>query len=86
MQTYLSAHDEFVTWLDGLPNTPTSAEIDRRLRALALCAASRGMTAVHWAFVVDGLIAYVKRKWPANHELASAVARGFDISGQWAAL
>jgi len=85
MQTYLAAHDEFVAWLDGLDETPASSEIDRRLRMLAQCAADRGMTAIHWTFVIDGLVAHATRKWPGNRSLANAVARGFDISGEWAA-
>jgi hypothetical protein len=86
MQTYLAAHDEFVTWLDGLEETPATSEIDSRLKVLARCAADRGMTAIHWTFVVDGLVTHVTRKWPGNHSLASAVARGLDISGEWAAV
>jgi hypothetical protein len=86
MQTYLAAHDEFVTWLDGLDNTPTAAEVDRRLWSLALCAANRGMAPMHWTFVVDGLIAHVHRKYPAKILLSSYLARGFDLAAQWPAV
>jgi hypothetical protein len=83
MQTYLAAHDEFVAWLDGLQVTPTPAEVDGRLMALALCAAVRGMTETHWIFVVDGLIAHVNRMAPGNILLSSLIARGFDLATGW---
>lgn len=86
MKTYLAAHDEFVHWLNGLPEPPATTEMDLRLRALAQSAAARGMTAIHWTFVVDGLVAHVQRKWPENRSLATAVARGLDISAEWAAI
>ena len=66
VQTYLAAHDEFVAWLDNLEVSPTAAEVDGRLMALALCAADRGMTETHWTFVVDGPIAHVNRMAPGN--------------------
>ena len=86
MQTYLAAHDEFVAWLDGLQRTPTTSEVDRRLMALAQCAADRGMTETHWTFVVDGLVAHVTRRSPENVPLARAIARGFDITASWRAV
>ena len=82
MKAYLVAHDEFIAWLDQTPN-PSPAEIDRRLWALAQCAADRGMTDVHWTFVVDGLVAHVNRRWPGNVVLSSNVARRFDLSTRW---
>jgi len=83
MQAYLAAHDDFVAWLNKTPEAPTAAEVDRRLLELALCGAQRGMTEVHWTFVVDGLVAYVNRRWPGNVLLSSSVARGFDLSARW---
>jgi hypothetical protein len=83
MQAYLAAHDEFVAWLDGLQVTPTTSEVDGRVMALALRAADRGMTATHWTFVVDGLVAYVNRTSPANILLSSSIARGFDLAAGW---
>jgi hypothetical protein len=83
MQIYLEAHDQFVAWLEQAAGPLTAAEIDERLRTLALCAAQRGMTAIHWTFVVDGLVAYVNRRWPDNALLPGYVARGFDLSAQW---
>ena len=83
MQTYLAAHNELVAWLDGLQVTPTPAEIDGRLMTLALCAVDRGMTDIHWTFVVDGLVAHVNRRFPGNILLSSSVARGFDIAAGW---
>lgn len=83
MQAYLAAHDSFVAWLDSLTASPDAAEVDKRLWTLALCAADRGMTSVHWTFVVDGLVAHVNRKYPEDFLLASNVARGFDLSTQW---
>jgi hypothetical protein len=50
---------------------------------LAALAASRGMNAAHWQFVVDGLIAHAKRRCPENAELPNFVARGFDFSSRW---
>ena len=83
VQTYLAAHDEFVAWLDNLEVSPTAAEVDGRLMALALCAADRGMTETHWTFVVDGLIAHVNRMAPGNILLSSSIARGFDLATGW---
>jgi hypothetical protein len=39
MRAYLTAHDEFVAWIDGLQETPSIAEVDRRqmILALSLC-------------------------------------------------
>ncbi len=84
MQPYLEAHDAFVQWLDTAAECePTAAEVERALFGLARCAARRGMTDVHWTFVVDGLIAHAKRKCPDNEALPNYVARGFDFSTQW---
>ena len=83
MQAYLAAHDEFVRWLDSLAAAPTAAEVEQHLRALALCAADRGMTSTHWTFVVDGLVAYVHRRLPADALLPGYVARGFDFCSRW---
>jgi len=83
MLTYLAAHDEFVAWLAAQQEAPAMSEVDERLRALAKCAAERGMTATHWTFVVDGLVAHVYRQHPGNILLSSYVARGFDLSAQW---
>jgi hypothetical protein len=84
MKTYLDAHDAFVKWLDGAAECePTAAEVEKALLGLAKCAASRGMTDVHWMFVVDGLIAHAKRKCPENSELPAHVARGLDLSKKW---
>jgi hypothetical protein len=87
MKPYLEAHDAFVEWLDGAAECePTAAEVERALFGLAKCAADRGMTDLHWTFVVDGLIAHAKRRCPENSELPKYVARGFDLSASWAAL
>ena len=87
MQPYLEAHDAFVQWLDGAEECePTAAEVERALFGLAKCAAARGMSDVHWTFVVDGLIAHAKRRCPENGELPSYVARGFDFSANWHAI
>jgi uncharacterized membrane protein len=83
MQAYLAAHDAFVSWLEGLDATPSPHDVDRQLWSLALKAADRGMTETHWAFVVDGLIAYVNRNSPGNILLSSYVARGFELSSKW---
>lgn len=83
MRTYLAAHEAFVAWLDGLQGIPAAAEVDLRLRSLALCATDRGMGPMHWTFVVDGLVVYVNRKYPGNNLLSSYVARGFDLSMRW---
>jgi len=83
MKAYLAAHDSFISWLDQTADPPTTAEVDQRLLDLAMCAAQRGMLAVHWMFVVDGLVAYVGRRWPGNVLLSSCVARGFDLSAHW---
>lgn len=67
MKAYLDAHDAFVKWLDGAAECePTAAEVEKALLGLAKCAASRGMTDVHWMFVMDGLIAHAKRKCHAD--------------------
>ena len=86
MQTYLAAHDDFVAWFDGLQETPTTSEVDRRLMALALCAADRGMTETHWTFVVDGLVAHANRRSPGNILLTRLIARGFDMAADWTAV
>jgi hypothetical protein len=83
MQAYLAAHDEFVDWLNGIDAAPTFAEVDARLRALALTAAARGMSSTHWAFVVDGLMAYVTHRRPSDPLVASYIARGFDFCERW---
>jgi len=87
MQPYLEAHDAFVRWLDGAAECePTAAEVEHALFGLAKCAAARGMSDMHWTFVVDGLIAHAKRKCPKNVELPNYVARGFDFSANWPAI
>ena len=87
MKTYLEAHDAFVNWLNGAAECePTAAEVEKALFRLAKCAADRGMTDVHWMFVVDGLIAHAKRQCPENPELPNYVARGFDFSTNWPAI
>ncbi|HET7924980.1 MAG TPA: hypothetical protein VFL30_08780 [Rhodanobacteraceae bacterium] len=83
MQAYLAAHDAFVAWLDKLDTTPPPEEIERRLRALALTAAERGMTSTHWTFVIDGLVAYVNRRPLRDVLFASYIARGFDLCSRW---
>ncbi|MET0229896.1 MAG: hypothetical protein ABW186_03085 [Rhodanobacteraceae bacterium] len=85
MQTYLAAHDALVAWLDSLEaaSSPAPAEVERRLWALALQAADRGMTSTHWTFVVDGLVSYVNRRAPGDLLLSSYVARGFDLCSRW---
>lgn len=83
MQAYLAAHDEFVAWLDKLGTTPPPEEIERRLHALALTAAERGMTSTHWTFVIDGLVAYVNRTPLRDVLVASYIARGFDLCSRW---
>jgi hypothetical protein len=84
MQPYLEAHSAFVEWLDGPAHcTPTAAEVEHELRKLAQCAAARGMSDVHWMFVVDGLIAHAKRRCPDNPDLPHYVARAFDFSANW---
>ena len=83
MQAYLAAHDEFVTWLDNLGTTPPPEEVERRLRALALTAAERGMTSTHWTFVIDGLVAYVNRPPRRDVLVAGYIARGFDLCSRW---
>ena len=83
MQAYLAAHDAFVAWLDQLERTPTPEEVERRLRALALTAAGRGMTSTHWTFVIDGLLAYVNRAPLRDVLVASYLARGFDLCSRW---
>jgi hypothetical protein len=87
MQPYLEAHDAFVKWLDGVAECePTAAEVERALVGLAKCAADRGMSDVHWTFVVDGLIAHAKRRCPDNSELPNYVARGLELSTNWSAI
>ena len=49
-------------------------------------AAERGMTDLHWTFVIDGLVAHAKRRCPENNELPNYVARGLDISARWSEL
>ena len=83
MQAYLAAHDAFVAWLDDLDKTPPLEEIERRLHALALTAAQRGMTSTHWTFVVDGLVAYVDRTPLRDVLVKSYIARGFDLCSRW---
>jgi hypothetical protein len=83
VQAYLAAHDDFVAWLNSIDADPSAAEVEDRLRALALTAAARGMSSTHWAFVVDGLVAYVSRIRPGDILLSSCVARGFDYSASW---
>ena len=51
-----------------------------------MTAAARGMSSTHWAFVVDGLVAYVNRRRPGDILLSSYIARGFDMAAQWSAL
>ena len=86
MQTYLAAHDDFVAWLDRSEEPRNPEDMDRRLWDFAVCAAQHGMSEIHWAFVVDGLVAYVNRKSPGNILLSSQVARGFDLSSNWGAV
>jgi hypothetical protein len=84
MKTYLDAHAAFVNWLDGAAQCePTAAEVEKAMVALAARAADRGMSADHWRFVVDGLIAHARRKCPKNAALPDFVARGFDFSARW---
>ena len=83
MQAYLAAHDAFIAWLDQLDGTPPPEDIERRLHALALTAAGRGMTSTHWTFVVDGLVAYVNRAPRPDVLVASYIARGFDLCSRW---
>jgi hypothetical protein len=83
MQAYLAAHDAFVAWLDALQDAPAPAEVEDRLRALAVSAAARGMTSTHWTFVVDGLVAYANRQRPGDILLSSNLARGFDLASRW---
>lgn len=83
MQDYLAAHQGFVEWFDDLSSSPDPHELERRLRLLAMVAAARGMTATHWSFVVDGLIAHVNRHHPGDVLLSSYVSRGFDYASVW---
>jgi hypothetical protein len=83
MQAYLAAHDDFVAWLANLRAAPPPEEVERRLRALALTAAERGMTSTHWTFVVDGLVAHVNRVTLRDVLVASYIARGFDLCSRW---
>ena len=87
MKPYLEAHEAFVAWLDGAADCePTAAEVERALFGLAEIAAARGMTELHWTFVIDGLVAHAKRRCPENGEIPHYVARGLDISARWAEL
>jgi hypothetical protein len=87
LKPYLEAHDAFVEWLKGAAECePTAAEVEHALLGLAKRAADRGMSNVHWTFVVDGLIAHAKRECPENSELPKYVAQGFDFSLNWAAI
>lgn len=83
MQEYLAAHDDFTAWLDKMEEAPSQAEMDERLLTLAVVAAARGMSSAHWTFVVDGLVAYVKRARPGDLLLSNNVARGFDLASRW---
>lgn len=84
MRPYLEAHDAFVDWMEGAAKCdPTPAEVEAQLWSLALRAADRGMSDVHWTFVVDGLIAHARRSCPDNASLPDYIARGFDLSNQW---
>lgn len=83
MQAYLAAHDDFVTWLDSFESEPSAAEIQDRLWSLAVAAAARGMDSTHWTFVVDGLVAYVNRRYPGDILRSNNVARGFDLASRW---
>ena len=83
MQAYLTAHDAFVAWLDGLDAAPSAHDVDRALWSLALKAADRGMTDMHWTFVVDGLVAYANRRAPGDILLSSQLARGFELTSKW---
>ena len=87
LKPYLEAHDIFVSWLDGDARCdPTAADVERQLRLLAVCAADRGMSDIHWTFVVDGLIAHAKRRCPTNAVLPEYIARAFDLSNEWASI
>ena len=87
MKPYLEAHDAFVQWLDGAADCePTAAEVERALFGLAKIAAERGMSDLHWTFVIDGLVAHAKRRCPENVELTEYVARGRDLSANWGAI
>jgi hypothetical protein len=61
-------------------------DVERALLGLARVAANRGMSDLHWTFVVDGLIAHAKRRCPENVELPNYVGRGLDLSANWAAI
>jgi hypothetical protein len=87
LKPYLEAHDAFITWLDNVAECePTAAEVEQQLWSLALRAAGRGMSDIHWIFVVDGLIAHAKRRCPSNAILPDYIARGFDLSNQWGSI
>lgn len=86
MLSYLDAHARFVRWLDEPTSDRTPADVEKALLDLATCAANRGMTATHWEFVVDGLVAHIRRRNPENEELPALVARGFDFSSRWPAI
>jgi hypothetical protein len=84
VKPYLEAHDAFIAWLQDVAECePTAAEVEQQLLSLALRAAARGMSDIHWTFVVDGLIAHAKRRCPDNALLPEYIARGFDLSNQW---
>lgn len=87
MHSYLDAHAAFVNWLDGAAECdPTAEQVEQAMFALAARAASRGMNAAHWQFVVDGLIAHARRRCPENEALPTLVARGVDFSSRWPAI
>jgi hypothetical protein len=87
MTPYLEAHNAFVEWLNGAAECePTAADVERALFGLARCAADRGMSDIHWIFVVDGLIAHAKRRCPDNAVLPDYLARGVDLSATWSTL
>ena len=65
---------------------PYLAAHDEFVAWLEKIAAARGMSSTHWAFVVDGLVAYVNRRRPGDILLSSYIARGFDMAAQWNAL
>lgn len=86
MRSYLDAHAEFVRWLDEPDVGWTPTDVEKALLDLAICAASRGMTATHWEFVIDGLIAHARRRFPNNEDLPDFVAQGFEFSNRWPAI
>lgn len=87
MKRFLEAQDAFVGWLDGdAACDPTPGEVEHKLRSLAGCAVERGMSDLHWIFIVDGLVAHAKRRCPDNALLPGYIGRGNDLSSQWAAI